>query len=206
MTTGHVRPDRDLSLQGHYAGIVTRVGAFGIDVLLASALFAIGGRIIEFVLSSVLGKEVSLSDAPVVAIAGLVTWLLVYFAYPIAVSGRTLGMATVGLEVVSKDGSGVSAGRCARAHAAASRQHDPSRDRHPDDPGRPQTPRTARHGRRNGRRLRMERTCCSPPFPRPENASHHSPAPDLGKGRRRAFVTGAAQGAHTKLRSARARA
>jgi len=111
VTTGHVKPDRDLSLQGHYAGIVTRVGAFGIDVLLASALFAIGGRIIEFVLSSVLGKEVSLSDAPVVAIAGLVTWLLVYFAYPIAVSGRTLGMATVGLEVVSKDGSGVSAGR-----------------------------------------------------------------------------------------------
>jgi uncharacterized RDD family membrane protein YckC len=111
VTTSHVKPDRDLGLQGHHAGIVTRVVAFGIDVLLSSALFAIGGRVIEFVLSSVLGKDVSLSDAPVAASVGLATWLLLYFAYPVAVSGRTLGMALVGLEVISKDGGGVSAGR-----------------------------------------------------------------------------------------------
>ena len=80
-------------------------------MLLASALFAIGGRVIEFVLSSVLGKDVSLSDAPVAAIVCLATWLLLYFAYPVAVSGRTLGMALVGLQVISKDGGDVSAGR-----------------------------------------------------------------------------------------------
>jgi len=111
MTTVHVKPDRDLGLQGHYAGIVTRSAAFAIDLLLASVLFAIGGRVIEFVLSSVLGRDVLLSDAPVAAIAGLTTWLLLYFAYPVAVSGRTLGMAFVGLAVISKDGGDVSAGR-----------------------------------------------------------------------------------------------
>jgi uncharacterized RDD family membrane protein YckC len=110
MTTAHVKPDRDLSLQGQYAGVVTRFAAFGIDVLVASTLFALGGRVVEFVLSSVLGEVVSLSEAPVASIVALAAWLVVYFAYPIAVSGRTLGMAVVGLEVVTMDGRDVSSG------------------------------------------------------------------------------------------------
>jgi uncharacterized RDD family membrane protein YckC len=105
MTTAHVKPDRDLSLQGQYAGVVTRFAAFGIDVLVASTLFALGGRVVEFVLSSVLGEVVSLSEAPVASIVALAAWLVVYFAYPIAVSGRTLGMA-----VVTMDGRDVSSG------------------------------------------------------------------------------------------------
>ena len=64
---------------------------------------------VEYLLSSLLGKDVSLSDAPVVSIVVLTAWLLVYFAYPIAVGGRTLGMALVGLEVVTKDGRDVDA-------------------------------------------------------------------------------------------------
>ena len=38
-----VEPDRDVSLQGHYAGIVTRLAAFGIDVLVATTLYTLGG-------------------------------------------------------------------------------------------------------------------------------------------------------------------
>ena len=109
--TVRVEPDRDVSLQGHYAGIVTRLAAFGIDVLVAASLFTLGGNVVEYLLSSLLGKDVSLSDAPVVSVVALTAWLLVYFAYPIAVGGRTLGMALVGLEVVTKDGRPVDAGR-----------------------------------------------------------------------------------------------
>ena len=104
-----VEPDRDVSLQGHYAGIVTRLAAFGIDVLVATTLFTLGGNVSEYLLSSLLGDDVSLSDAPVVSVVLLTVWLLVYFAYPTAVGGRTLGMSLVGLEVVNKDGRPVNA-------------------------------------------------------------------------------------------------
>ena len=58
-----------------------------------------------------LGNDVSVSDAPSRRRRRVDAWLLLYFAYPIAVGGSTLGMAIVGLEVVTKDGSGVGAGR-----------------------------------------------------------------------------------------------
>jgi uncharacterized RDD family membrane protein YckC len=109
--TVRIQPDRDVGMQGQYAGIVTRAMAFGVDVLVGMALFAIGGRVTEFVLSSVLGHEVSLSNAPVASAVSLGLWLLLYFSYPIAVSGRTLGMALVGLQVVTKDGRDVEATR-----------------------------------------------------------------------------------------------
>lgn len=109
--TVRVEPDRDVSLQGHYAGIVTRVAAFVIDVLVAVTLFAIAGQVIEYVASALIGDEVALSNAPTVSIIAMAVWLLFYFAYPIAAGGRTLGMALVGLEVVTKDGSDVSGKR-----------------------------------------------------------------------------------------------
>ena len=90
--------------QGHYAGIVTRVAAFGIDVVVAMTLFTLAVRSLEYVLSSLIGRRVSLSNAPIISVIMLTLWLLIYFAYPIAVGGRTLGMAFVGLEVVTKDG------------------------------------------------------------------------------------------------------
>ena len=35
----------------------------------------------------------------------LIVWAFIYCAYPLAVSGRTFGMAVVGLRAVRKDGS-----------------------------------------------------------------------------------------------------
>ena len=58
--TARVEPDRDIGLQGHYAGIVTRAAAFGIDVVIASSLFTLGGGVVEYLFTSVLGKDVSL--------------------------------------------------------------------------------------------------------------------------------------------------
>jgi uncharacterized RDD family membrane protein YckC len=109
--TARVEPERDLGLQGHYAGIVTRLVAFAIDVFLAMTLFTLGGNVFEYVFSAVLNRDISLSDRPVIAAIALALWLLLYFAYPVAASGRTLGMALVGLEVVSKDGGDVGPGQ-----------------------------------------------------------------------------------------------
>src|SRR5436190_8462832 len=108
--TARVEPDRDIGMQGHYAGIVTRPAAFGLDALLATTLYTLGGNVVEYLFSS-LGKDVSLSNHPAVSIVVLSLWLLLYFSYPIAVGGRTPGMALIGLEVVTKDGRDVDAKR-----------------------------------------------------------------------------------------------
>jgi uncharacterized RDD family membrane protein YckC len=107
--TVRVKPERDISLQGHYAGIVTRFAAFALDLALLVTLFALAGRVIEYVTSSLAGHDVSLRDHPIISSLLLAVWWLVYFAYPIAVSGRTFGMSFVGLEVVTKMGGDVDA-------------------------------------------------------------------------------------------------
>src|SRR4029079_14699702 len=109
VVTVRVKPERDINLQGHYAGIVTRLAAFALDVAVAVTLYALAGRVIEYVMSSLKGSEVSLRDHPIISAIFLALLWLVYFAYPIAVGGRTLGMSFVGLEVVTKTGGDVDA-------------------------------------------------------------------------------------------------
>ena len=47
-----VEPDRDLSLQGHYAGFVSRLAAFAIDIVTLLVLFDILGKTVEYVVST----------------------------------------------------------------------------------------------------------------------------------------------------------
>jgi uncharacterized RDD family membrane protein YckC len=108
--TAHVAPDRDLELQGHYAGFVTRLVAFAMDLITVLALFALAANVIEFVVSALIGSEVRLSDAPLLADFLLATWWFFYCAYPLAKTGRTFGMTVVGLQVVRVDGSDIDAG------------------------------------------------------------------------------------------------
>jgi uncharacterized RDD family membrane protein YckC len=93
------------SLEGHYAGIVSRIGAFAIDVVVIALLFSLGGTVLEYVLSVVLRHPMHLSEAGWFSNVVLVVWAFVYYAYPQSVSGRTLGMAMVGLRAVRADGS-----------------------------------------------------------------------------------------------------
>jgi uncharacterized RDD family membrane protein YckC len=98
-------PDRDVGLQGHYAGIVTRFASFGIDALAIIGLFALGGQVLEFLVRAVSGSDFAVADYPILASIALVLWAFLYCAYPLAVSGRTLGMALLGLRAVRRDGS-----------------------------------------------------------------------------------------------------
>jgi uncharacterized RDD family membrane protein YckC len=105
-----VEPERDVGLQGCYAGFVTRLAAFVIDLITALALFAIGARIGEYILTALSGHQVQLSSAPIVADILLIAWWIFYSAYPLAQAGRTVGMAVVGLRVVHADGSDIDPG------------------------------------------------------------------------------------------------
>ena len=97
-------PERDIGLQGHYAGIVTRLASFLVDAFTVVVVYALAGQVFEFLVSSVAGDEFTFRDHPVVASTALVVWAFLYFAYPLAVSGRTFGMALFGLRAVRRDG------------------------------------------------------------------------------------------------------
>lgn len=103
--TERVNPDRDVHLQGHYAGIVSRLAAFAIDAVTVVGLFALAGLALEFVVSAVVGDNFALSEWPTLSRLALLAWAFFYCAYSLTASGKTLGMVVIGLQVVGKDGS-----------------------------------------------------------------------------------------------------
>ena len=95
----------DSDLEGHYAGVVTRFVAFVVDIVVIGLLFAVGVEVAELVLSVLLRDPTSLQESSTFSIVALVLWAFLYFAYPLAASGRTVGMAVFGVRAVRADGS-----------------------------------------------------------------------------------------------------
>jgi len=91
--------------EGHYAGFVSRLGAFIVDVCIIVLIFAVAGDVIEYVVNAVSNQHFTFSQIPILSVALLVVFSFVYCAYPLAMSGRTLGMTLLGLRVVRDDGS-----------------------------------------------------------------------------------------------------
>jgi len=103
---------RDPTLEhGHYAGIVTRFIGFMIDVVAIMVTFAIGGRLLEYLLGLLLGHEVAFSDSAREAGVALGIWFFLAFAVPLAAGGRTFGMGIVGLRAVRADGRPIGVGQ-----------------------------------------------------------------------------------------------
>jgi uncharacterized RDD family membrane protein YckC len=105
--TRYVAPDRDIGLQGHYAGICTRFVGFLFDVLAVTFLYVIFIQVVQFLVSILSGDTFKVSDLPVASWLILILWAIFYCAYPVAAGGRTFGMAVTGLRVVRPDGSPV---------------------------------------------------------------------------------------------------
>jgi uncharacterized RDD family membrane protein YckC len=97
--------DEAVSQQGHYAGALTRLVAFVCDWLTAGALFTLGVAFVRFVVETISLHHWSPGHYPVVLGALFVVWLFIWFAYPWSMSGKSLGMAVLGLRVVRADGS-----------------------------------------------------------------------------------------------------
>jgi uncharacterized RDD family membrane protein YckC len=102
-----VAPDRDLTLQGHYAGFFTRFIAFLIDVAAIVLVTNIVGAASQFLVTTLSGHTFHINDLPVVPWLLFTLWAVFYCTYPVAAGGKTLGMAIVGLRVVRPDGSPV---------------------------------------------------------------------------------------------------
>lgn len=101
-------PESDLtkavSMQGHYAGAVTRLAAFAVDQGIASGLFAAASLLFTQVVAMITNDTVKLDLNNVVTGALFLLWLFAYYSYPWSMSGKTPGMALLGIRVVRADG------------------------------------------------------------------------------------------------------
>jgi uncharacterized RDD family membrane protein YckC len=91
--------------QGHYAGAVSRLVAFAADVGASWGLFTLGAAALTFTIQLVTGNHFSLSEYQVLSLIAAVIWEFIYFAYQWTLSGKTIGMAVLGIRVVRTDGS-----------------------------------------------------------------------------------------------------
>ena len=94
-----------VSQQGNYAGSVTRFLAYVIDLAVSSGLFALGLAATSFVAEIVTGHSITWNRSNIVVAIIFAVWSFLYFGYSWAASGRTLGMAVLGLRVVRADGA-----------------------------------------------------------------------------------------------------
>jgi uncharacterized RDD family membrane protein YckC len=94
-----------VSYQGHYAGSVSRFAAYSIDLVMSTAVFVLALAAISWGVRIVSGHDVSWNRSSVVVAVIFVLWQFLYFGYCWAVSGRTPGMAMLGIRVVRADGT-----------------------------------------------------------------------------------------------------
>jgi uncharacterized RDD family membrane protein YckC len=99
------------SLQGHYAGFVSRFAGYIIDVVVTSGLFTLGLAGSAFLVSIIVRHSVNWNkSSPWVGVA-LAVWLFAYYAYSWGAFGKTAGMALLGVRVVRVDGTDLSGRR-----------------------------------------------------------------------------------------------
>ena len=93
--------------QGNYAGAVTRLVAFAADVGASWGIFTVSAAALTFAIGLVSGHTVNLNDGRVTSLVTLfclIVWEFIYFAYQWSLSGKTSGMAVLGIRVVASDG------------------------------------------------------------------------------------------------------
>jgi uncharacterized RDD family membrane protein YckC len=103
-TAGQRRAERDLALQGRYAGPFSRLASAAADFGAGIGIFNVLLAAVSFAWRVVTGHDVSFSHHPAIVDPILGLWALVYLAYPWALSGKTLGMAVLGIRVVTPAG------------------------------------------------------------------------------------------------------
>ncbi len=97
-------PGRWVSAQGHYAGSVSRLAAYLIDLVVSSVVFELALTAISFVASIFTGHGISYHRGSIFVITIYVLWQFFYFGFAWAANGKTLGMSLLGVHVVRADG------------------------------------------------------------------------------------------------------
>jgi len=95
-------------LQGKCAGFASRFAAFAVDVGVSLGVFMLALAAISFAARVLTGKDITWNRDDVWVILAYAVWAFIYFAHSWAASGRTVGMALLGVRVVRDDGTDAS--------------------------------------------------------------------------------------------------
>ena len=95
------------SAAGHYAGAVSRLAAYAVDLVISWGLFELALAGISFVASIATGHPLNYHRGNIVVVVIFALWEFAYFGYWWAASGKTPGMAVLGLRVVRADGADI---------------------------------------------------------------------------------------------------
>jgi uncharacterized RDD family membrane protein YckC len=107
MTIAPPSPERTVGRQGNYAGVVTRLVAFLLDILFIWALYTLAAAGISVFSQLLSGHTFNLDDHQLAGAIVLGVWGFVYFAYQWSLNGKTLGDAILGIQVVQASGAPV---------------------------------------------------------------------------------------------------
>jgi uncharacterized RDD family membrane protein YckC len=94
---------------GHFAGPLSRLAAFLVDAVVVWGVWVLFGAGIAFIAALFFGAE--RPETNTVGVVGLIllgVWAYLYFAFSLAIAGRTPGMGLVGIRVVERSGSPLS--------------------------------------------------------------------------------------------------
>lgn len=107
--TGAIVLDGRRQVTGTYAGPVSRTAAFIVDALLVFWVFTLGSAGIAWVLQNFGIAIPDASNWTVWGFVGFGVWAFCYWWFTLALTGRTVGKSLLGLRVVAKDGSPLTA-------------------------------------------------------------------------------------------------
>jgi len=93
------------TLLGKCAGFASRFTAFAVDVGVSLGVFMLALAAISFAARVLTGQDIAWSRGDIWVVIAYAAWAFFYFAYCWAASGRTVGMALLGVQVVGDDGS-----------------------------------------------------------------------------------------------------
>jgi uncharacterized RDD family membrane protein YckC len=103
---------------GQYAGFVTRLLAFALDIGLSLGLFALAVALVSSIIGLLAGHSYNVNRHGLIVEILFGVWIFFYFAFQWGSNGRTLGMALFGIRVVRTDGSEISRWRALGRTAA----------------------------------------------------------------------------------------
>lgn len=90
--------------QGHYAGAISRLLAFGVDLTIAWGALVLILFTISIAVALITGHTYKVTQFRAAGLVVTCLWYPIYFAYQWGLGGKTLGMAVFGLRVVTADG------------------------------------------------------------------------------------------------------
>jgi uncharacterized RDD family membrane protein YckC len=99
---------RAAELQGHYAGAVSRLLAYGADLLIISVTLTVALAMTQFAIEVATPWKVNFEDDELLVLVIGFLWAALYFGNSF-VFGRTPGMSLLGLRIVRADGSEIDA-------------------------------------------------------------------------------------------------